>query len=91
VTYGYDPYRGTEQFYDCDLPTDRTAPITFWMRDRAKFDAVDVAMPEGNIVRSISRDTAALYVERGGVVLPDANRAGSGGNPNSGLAIGDKP
>lgn len=72
MTCGYDPHRGTEQFYNCELPADRTAPITFWMRDHAKFDAVDVAMPEGNIVRAISRDLAASYVERGGSILPDA-------------------
>lgn len=69
--YGYNPYAGTEQFYDCELPTDRTAPISFWMRDHAGFHAVDVAMPEGNIVRAISPETAALYVERGGNILPD--------------------
>ena len=69
--YGYDPHKGTEQFYDCDLPNDRTAPISYWMRDNAGFHAVDVAMPEGNIVRAISPETASLYVARGGKVLPD--------------------
>ena len=71
MTYGYDPFRGIEQFYDCELPIDRTAPISFWMRDHAGFHAVDVAMPEGNIVRSISPETADLYVSRGGSILPD--------------------
>jgi hypothetical protein len=44
------------------------------MRDHAGFHAVDVAMPEGNVVRSISNETAAIYLARGGVVLPDDPR-----------------
>lgn len=71
MTYGYDPHRGTEQFYDCELPTDRTAPISFWMRVHAGYHAVDVVMPAGNIVRAISPDVAAIYVAKGGSVLPD--------------------
>lgn len=72
MAYGYDPHRGTEQFYNCDLPAARTAPITFWMRDHARFDAVDVSMPAGNIVRAISRDLADnVYTPRGGIILPD--------------------
>lgn len=74
MPYGYDPHRGTEQFYNCELPIDRTAPITFWMRDHAHFHAVDVAMPEGNIVRAISLETAEIYTARGGKVLPDDPR-----------------
>ena len=71
MAYGYDPYRGTDQFYDCALPTDRTAPITFWMRDNANQDFVDVKMPDGHIVRSIFGETVDMYVGNGGVVLPD--------------------
>lgn len=74
MAYGYDPFSGIEQFYDCKLPMDRTAPITFWMRDHAGFHAVDVAMPEGNVVRAITTQTAQIYIERGGVVLPDDPR-----------------
>ena len=71
MQYGYDPYRGTEQFYDCDLPNDRTAPISHWMRDNAGYHAVDVKMPEGHIIRAISIETAQCYVARGGIILPD--------------------
>lgn len=67
----YDPYRGTEQFYDCQIPVDATAPITFWMRDYAKQDFRDVKMPDGHVVRAIYGETVEIYVKRGGVILPD--------------------
>ena len=70
--YGYNPHQGTEQFYDCEPPTDSTAPITFWMRDNAKLHFVDVRMPDNHVIRSIAGETVAIYVARGGVVLPDA-------------------
>lgn len=71
MTYGYAPFKGTEQFYDCQLPLERTAPISFWMREHAGFHAVDVAMPDGHVIRALSPETAAIYVERGGTILPD--------------------
>lgn len=71
MIYGYDPYRGAEQFYDCDLPGDRTAPVTFWLRDHAKQNFVDVKMPDGHVIRAIYGETVDMYVERGGSVLPD--------------------
>lgn len=71
MPYGYDPFRGTEQFYDCELPVDRTAPITFWLRDETKLPFADVQMPDGHIIRAIYGATVDLYVERGGRVLPD--------------------
>jgi len=71
MEYGYNPHRGLEQFYDCELPAETTAPITFWMRDNAKQDFVDVKMPDGHVIRSIYGDTANMYVQKGGMVLPD--------------------
>ena len=71
MAYGYDPYRGTEQFYDCELPAKNTAPITFWMRDHAKQDFVDVEMPDGHVIRAVYGEVADMYVQRGGQVLPD--------------------
>lgn len=67
----YDPYRGVEQFHDCDLSADRTAPITFWLRDNAKQDFVDIKMPDGHIIRAVYGETADMYTIRGGTVLPD--------------------
>ena len=68
---GYDPYRGTEQFYDCELPDNCTAPITHWLRDHAGQDFVDVRMPDGHIIRSVYGETVDMYCIRGGKVLPD--------------------
>ena len=71
MEYGYDPHRGVEQFYDCELPEHHTAPVTFWMRDNADFHAVDVSMPDGHVIRAVTPALAESYAERGGVILPD--------------------
>lgn len=71
MTYGYNPYRGTDQFYDCDLPYNSTSPITFWLRDNAKQEFFDVKMPDGHIIRAIYGQTVGMYVDRGGEILQD--------------------
>jgi hypothetical protein len=69
--YGYDPRMGCEQFYNCELPDDKTAPITLWLRDHANHHFLDVKMPEGHVIRAIYGETLKYYVGRGGIVLPD--------------------
>ena len=70
MVYGYNPFRGTEQFYDCVLPQDETAPITYWLRDQTGVNFVDVKMPDGHVIRSLTGETAKIYIERGGCELP---------------------
>ena len=69
--YGYDPLKGTEQFYDCELPTQTTAPITRWLRDVAKINFHDFRLPDGHVIRAITPETA-LECYPGSEILPDA-------------------
>lgn len=55
--YGYDPHQGVEQFNEAP-PADATAPVTYWLRDMTSMDFVDVAMPDGHVIRAIGRDVA---------------------------------
>lgn len=74
MTYGYDPFRGVEQFYDGDVPSkEYTAPLTHWLRDTTKLDFVDISMPDGHVIRAITKDVAENYERQGGEILADLN------------------
>lgn len=68
--YGYDPHKGSEQFYNCNLPADRTAPITRWLREATKLDFGDYLLPDGHVIRAITPETAAEAYSAS-VRLPD--------------------
>ncbi|MGL4640555.1 MAG: hypothetical protein ACRCVX_12610 [Shewanella sp.] len=71
MSYFYNPYQGIEQFYDCNLPANNTAPVSHWLRDFTGEHFVDVKMPDGHVIRSIFGESVEIYVARGGSVLPD--------------------
>lgn len=61
---GADPYA---------LPAPRpmeTAPITEWMTHATGQHMSDVQMPDGHVVRALSPDVAAIYLNNGGICLP---------------------
>jgi hypothetical protein len=66
----YDPHKGVEQFYDCELPPNHTAPITHWLRDSTGLHFLDVRLPDGHIVRAVTQDTIDQAYPNG-EVLPD--------------------
>lgn len=70
MSYGYDLHQGGEQFYNCVLPEDRTAPITYWLRDMTGLHFLDVRLTDGHIVRAVTQDVIDdIYPE--GIVLED--------------------
>jgi hypothetical protein len=71
MTYGYDPYQGVDQFYNDTAQKNITAPITRWLRDQTKLDFIDVRLPDGHVVRAITRD-CYLKAYSEGTVLKDA-------------------
>ena len=69
--YGYNPHKGTEQFYDCGVPAEYTAPLTRWLRDTTEADMGDYRLPDGHVIRAITPDCAAEAYP-GAVRLSDA-------------------
>lgn len=76
MSYGYDPHRGTEQFCDCELPMDRTAPITYWLRDITGMNFVDALLPDGHVIRSVTIGTLVNPRYDGYKILPDLDDDG---------------